>query len=73
MAAKRIGAMGHGWIHLAMLLHGVGIAMPVDCQHMHVMLLREGWKQIFSHSAKAGLASSVAAIEDSCHKEKESR
>ena len=69
MRAKGIVTVGHGRIHLAMLLHLVRVAHPVDGQSMHFVLLCQCWNQILGNAAKAGLYANVACKEDFCHLE----
>ena len=70
MLPKRVRAVGHGGIHFAMLLHFVGVAMPVHGQGMHVMLFGQCWNQMLAHAPKTSLHPHVAAVENSCHKKR---
>jgi hypothetical protein len=73
MGAKWIGAMGHSRIHFAMLLQRIWIAMPIHCQHMHIMLFGQCGQKVFCHPSEAGLAASVATVKDCCHENQEAR
>lgn len=43
--------------------------MPVHCQGMYFMLLRQCWDEVFGNAPEAGLTANVAAIEDLRHGE----
>ena len=68
MLAKRVGTIGHGRIHLAALLHFIRVAVVVNRQRMHFMLLGQGWNQMLGYAPEARLYTHVAAIKNLGHK-----